>query len=682
MEQAIMVGFSISAQNLRARLRHFGKTLILLMVGIALVTPRPDERALAAGALFNKIASVLSQVGVDPDTIEMARYAIDRPAYAGSVFSHAATQDYPFFALVGAVKLARGQNIPGFTQAKCELPMTVIDLVFGKADTMIDDAKGKQDTNTVVNGAKAYAADWAKAQTAQGKQAAIDQLSENIPYFGEIKTICSFAFETNFKAERNLQLVVKSTVGDIRKAYMAFKDGDYVTGVSTLLTLGVSGEAACSFVDTAVDSSLIGKTPVLGDLAKGLCSGFVGKIIDGAKGLIKGGVGLVESGVSTAWDLGKEGACAVYSLIGSGCSSAPPPPDAGTLAVNGAKNWCAPYGGLKAMQINSGGVGGMRRDPVQSGGPTAQSVNDVKDYAFNCNDGSMCRKRPGGVVQCATATEMAQAKEQRRQLLQQELASKLVPWRKAFSSEWQPQCQKGDTVCLNHVGGLTFVADSEVRANAASPNASTYMMASYLPFQKAAQSAQVEINESRFRTLPGVWSSNLDSYWKARCQDQYCRTMIDEVKTAITSSVALKHKNAPAQPYSAMSPLFAAGDKAARDFVAESEKKAGDANKAATLSQSEGWALEAQNAWQLKCADAPCKAEIAGLAGKMKIYARLLQTGKPLTAPATIKQEALSEYGPKFNAAVLAAAGRTGQTTPVVRVPPVGRPPVLRLPPR
>ena len=71
------------------------------------MVPAPAQAQ--SSAIFEKIASVLIQIGVDPDQIEAARYTINEPTHAGIVYSHAAAQDYPFFALVGARRVARSR---------------------------------------------------------------------------------------------------------------------------------------------------------------------------------------------------------------------------------------------------------------------------------------------------------------------------------------------------------------------------------------------------------------------------------------------------------------------------------------------------------------------------------------------------------------------------------------------
>ena len=270
--------------------RLFPLAAALAVLPLSFTASAPAE-AFPGENLFNKLAGMLVKVGVNPDAIEMTRYTLKEPTKASTVFGHAAAQDYPFFALVGAVKAAKNKNFPGigkFDQAACNTPITAIDVVFGKADAYVDNAKGKQDTNAVVGAAKQYAADYAKATTAQAKQELKDELAANIPYFGEIETICSFAFQTNFAIETAAINQIKATVTSIRRTYSALGDGDFVTAASEMFKLGAGKEVTCAFIDSAVGGGIVGRTPVLGTLAKNACAGFVGTVIDGFTGMVKG----------------------------------------------------------------------------------------------------------------------------------------------------------------------------------------------------------------------------------------------------------------------------------------------------------------------------------------------------------------------------------------------------------
>lgn len=560
----------------RQKHRTIGRQICGLIAAVALLGGPVSTAPAAAqsGALFEKIASILIQLGTDPDQIEAARYAINEPTHASIVYSHAAAQDYPFFALVAAAKAARktGLGPAGpFTRARCEMPVTSIDMVFGKADQYIDDGKGKVDTNRVTGAAADYAANYAKAQTAAAKEEVVAQLSENIPYFGEIKSICSFAFDTNFKAEKNIQQVVGPSVTKIISIYDAFSNGEVVSGVATLISMGASPQVACAFVDGAIETSMIGRTPVLSDLAKGACSSFAGKIIDGGKGIIMGGVGLVEAGVSYLWEGGKVGVCKVYSLVGGACSSAAPPPDAATQFLNGVNNYCAPHGGLGAASINSGGI---RRDPVANPQAGTETVGTISEYSFNCNDGTMCRKKPNGVVQCVTAAEKAARNAQLAQLLQSDLAIKLPQWRNNFTARWISQCPYGEGICVGAMKIIASGSEALVKKQAASTPTASFAFVSGTRLRSAETEAATALEEARFRVLPLRWGTDLDSLSANQCLDQQCRDEIKTLKDTILQVVAGQHKMKPKAPYSTMSFYLSEGSKAARDYVVASKVRA------------------------------------------------------------------------------------------------------------
>ena len=63
--------------------------------------------------------------------------------------------------------------------------------------------------------------------------------------------------------------------------------------------VGVDEKAACVFVDESLSGGYVSKTPLVGDLAMGLCKGFAGEVI--------GAVGdAVDFGVDAASNLGDD----------------------------------------------------------------------------------------------------------------------------------------------------------------------------------------------------------------------------------------------------------------------------------------------------------------------------------------------------------------------------------------
>lgn len=534
--------------------RLFPLLAALAVLPLSLTASAPAE-AFPGENLFNKLAEILVKVGVSPDAIELTRYTLKEPVKASTVFGHAAAQDYPFFALVGAVKAARDKTFPGigkFDQAACNSPITAIDAVFGKADAYVANAKGKQDTSLVVGAAKQYAADYAKAMTAQAKQQAKDELAANIPYFGEIETICSFAFQTNFAIEATAINQFKATVTSIRRTYSALSDGDFVTAAAEMFKLGANKQLTCSFIDSAVGGGIVGRTPVLGKLAKGACEGFVGTVLDGMTGLVKGGVGVVEAGLNWGWSAGKTGVCEVYSWFGSGCSK---PIKLSTDQQNqiNATKWCAPYGGLKAGLFNG------------------------DKWSFTCNDKSMCRSRPRLAPVCQVEADRLAWEAQQRDLIDLEFRAKQPAWQKAFLATWQPQCPLSNNQCRNLVGGINLATAGEIQAHRKQDPNATYALVTGLRYINAEAKAREVIEAEKFRVLPPAWKAQWDAGWTKKCPDAQCRDMALMMSDTIVKTVAGQKKLKPNQPYSAMSPLYAG---AATSMGQEYVKALGRAGKA------------------------------------------------------------------------------------------------------
>lgn len=497
------------------------------------------------GALIEKLAGIAVKVGVEPDVIEVTRYAVKRPAHFAIIVEHAAAQDYPFFALIGAAKIARNRNLPKigvFTQAKCELPIAAIEQVFASADATIADAKGKQDTNKVIGAAKEYAAGYAAAQTAQARQELIAQLTKSIPYFAELPTICSFAFETNLRIERDLQNASSDKVEKFRRAYSAFKGGNVVEGVQMLIALGASPDIVCEFVDQSVSGGLIGRTPFLGDLARSTCRNFTGKVFDAATGLVKGGIGIVEEGVTAAVEFGNSIGCKIYSLIGNGCSSASPP-DPATVALNSARAWCSTYGGLKGF------------------------LRDDKRTLLACNDGSACQQRAGEPMRCATAAERAARDAQNAALLQADMKNKLPIDLFTIHEEWSPRCPLADSRCLTAITNALDEAGKNIRAHATAEPTSNYWWVSSMKLNNARLAAQKAVREAEFRVLSQKWSKDFTDHWMPRCGvNQKCINHMTLTRNFILTAVSIHHKQKPNDPHSATSSYYAEGETAAREF--------------------------------------------------------------------------------------------------------------------
>lgn len=613
------------------------RLLLALLAALALPastlarqTPPPPTAPLpgVGDALFEKIKGVL--VGsIDPDAIEMARFSIAHPYEAATLYSRAAAQDYPLFGLIGAVKTARKA---GFTKAQCMKPITLVDSVFAKASSTID--SGKAEADGVAAAAQDIVAEAAKAQTDQARQ----QLIEQIPYFGDIPTICLFAFETDFAVETNLQNKLNQASQDMRTAYYAFKSGDVVTGVGMLATLGVSGPVACKLADAAVGDGIVGRTPLLGALAKDACAGFVGNVLDGVKGLVKGGVGFFEAGVQTA----QNGFCKVYSWIGSGCSAAEPPPTAGSTAAA----WCAPHGGIKAL----GSV-----------------TNQPDDYNLICNDGSQCRARPGTVTQCSTGAEIAAYETQRIAMNEAEFQIKLPQWQAEFTSRWEQRCP--DEACRAGIRVVRLNATNlATAAHQARPD-HVFQMATYFPFEAADRQAVTVIDDVSYRILPDRWAKSYQARWSERCEDNQCRTAIRFIAANTLGAVRQRGMMTPRPPYGTSAGNYASAEDQGAAQVALSSKRMADFNKNLTAQFSVVWQRVMIDHWGRQCADALCLQEVTNLAGQLRTAANLLQQAHPDQSSLWVQTQLGPEFGAKFKAAVDASEARAAAKLPKVPAP-------------
>ena len=643
----------------------------------------------AASSLWNKLYGVLKNV-IPADVIELARFTIDYPTDAASVYSHAVAQDYPFFALIGAAKAMKNQKLPGigtFTYDKCIFPVAVVDTVFAKADQQVDNAAGKAKTKGAADAAKEYAADYAKAQTQAAKDEVNAQLMQAVPYFGEIRTICRFAFETDLQIEKDLKKIVSKTASDIKRAYDSFSSGDVVAGVATLMSLGLDAGIACSFVDQAVGGGIIGRTPGLGTLAVAACKGFVGAIIDGVRGIIVGGLGIAEKGVTVVYEAGKAAACAVYSLLGGGCSKSPPPPDYGTQMIKGAEAWCAPYGGMKAFSEQSpAGPNGIhtpsRTGPAAPGGPTEVQMKEGAGYVFTCNDGLSACRVENGIKKCVTGPEVLERRQQQAMLIDQEFKTKLPAWGAAFVARWQPLCPTSQ--CKTAMGLHRLNAELKAKQQHEADPQKPYQFITWTLFQEADRFAAASLEEWRFKAGPDQWAAKFEAYWTAECPDTKCVTAIKIHRTGSVLAVKQGHEKSPAASYAAIStPIYAAADKGARAAVAEAEAASNAKNKEITENASEGWAQIAVASWTPKCRDQQCVAEIKTLAGQMAATAKKLQAEQPDSSALNVQGQAGKLFGPKFKKAVDDSIARENLaklkagSTPANPQPsgPVGRPP-------
>jgi hypothetical protein len=514
----------------------------------------PPAKANWSDSLFDRLASVLKSAGVDPDQIEMARFTIEYPTQAANVYEHAAANDYPYFALVGAAKAAKGKNfgkLGTFTEASCNFPLTAIDTVFARASNKIEgQAAGIANTDAAMGVATSYFKQAMKESSDEGRRALNNQMIQSIPYFSDIEPICTFSFHTNFSTESNLQQMATDKAQDIKAAYDAFHSGNVVSGVGKIIKLGVGKNAACKLVDDGVSGGVIGRTPYLGALATKACEGFAGVVIDGVLGFVKGGVGIVEAGVSYVWEAGKEGLCKVASFFGSGCSTAEPPPP--PTAESNAAAWCSGRGGVEGLKT---------------------AANAPEDYTLNCKDGSKCVAKPGKTPRCATAAEFAANRKQRIDTAAVQFQVQLPKWKANFRDRWRARCLNADP-CL---AAITLMANGlENQATIlhektldADFNAITYVL-----FSQAERDAANTIEEYKYKVLPDRWAADFGGRWKAVCSDDLCRTQAEFAVKETVTDVRKIRKNDQHAPYSKATPWFVNAEQYASTSIEESAARA------------------------------------------------------------------------------------------------------------
>lgn len=492
--------------------------LSLALLSLSITAP---AHAAVNEALFGKIRSAGTTVGIPADVFELAKFTLNYPEDSAIVFARAAAEDYPFFGLVGAAKAFKGRNIPGvgvFDKNACRTPIRFVNGVFDQSASKL--SQGQAQTNTVTGQAKTYAASYAQAGNEQARQQAINQLNQNVPYFADIGTICNFAFETNLQAEKDIQKIVSNTARKISSAYNNFSDGDVVDGVADLISAGFSASVACDFVDSAVASSIIGKTPLLGDLAKGACKGFVGKVIDGVAGVVK-------DGAQIAYNAGKDVVCAVYSLFGDGCSSSPPPP----TAMSEAGAYCSARGGAESLLSRTGGP---------------------NDYSVRCNDGSMCRVQPGRKA-CVTAAELVARRQQTIAQNEADFQTNLPKWSSDFTGRWLDKCEDENCRIGMRLVRTNATLGAQQKHTAHPEDPFVFLYSSH--FWPADKQAAVLVNESIARSAElnknitanaaPAWVILINGVWGPQCADSPCRTEIDSLARAMTQRAATLQAQQP-----------------------------------------------------------------------------------------------------------------------------------------
>ncbi len=526
---------------------------------LALALPPTAAQAGVADKLWDTVKSELAGQ-IPHDQMEMANYAIAEPFNGATVFARAAAQDYPFFALVGAVKAAKGKSFPKigvFTEEKCKAPLTFLDTVADKAAGTISDAGGKANTNAMLSQAKQQVA---QAATDQAKQQVVEQLTANIPYFGDLPVICNFAFNTNFQAETDIQSVAGGTAKTVYNAYLDFQGGDVSGGVALLVGLGINASIACDIVDQAVSGGLIGKTPVLGTLANGVCKGFVGKVFNGVGGLVEGAAGATYGALKSALNTGEKVAgavgCAIESIFTSGCGDDdPPPPPEPTAEEQAAAAHAKVLADdqayyvtnlpLLTAHINNAWLVRCHSDPC-----SAKVVSIRQNAVAQAQQASVTDtgNLPAQMLQIFAAANA----EAELTVVDFSVEDGMTPVLAKFDAAWPGQCD--DDICRT---GVRFVRLNLILAieqtHAAYPKLPFGLM--FTPIQLADSQASDLVDQSKARTAAyakmttiqtaNAWQALLTAFWGKKCSDALCVQQVAATATAMRWETYALQANQP-----------------------------------------------------------------------------------------------------------------------------------------
>ena len=247
----------------------------------------------------------------------------------------------------------------------------------------------------------------------------------------------------------------------IRNAYYDFKSGSLVSGVSELSAAGLENDVACDIIDEAATGGQINDIPGLKSLAGGFCKGFAGTVIDGVGGVVKGGAKVIGGVAKGAY-------CAVASLFGSGCSSAPPPP----TAMSEAGKYCSALGGLKMV---------------------SSKTNQPTDYILQCNDATACIVKPGETPKCETGSEKIARIQAQRKKNEADFKTRVPQWAADYEAKWIPQC--ADNGCVIYIKVVKFNTVKTMNDNHAMDPDYPFAFTG-LDQIKADQDAQAEVDKS------------------------------------------------------------------------------------------------------------------------------------------------------------------------------------------
>jgi hypothetical protein len=356
-------------------------------------------------------------------------------------------------------------------------------------------------------------------------------------------------------------------------------------------------------------------------------------VIDGLTGTVKGGVGLIEAGVAGGVNAMKNGFCQVYSLIGNGCSDAPPPP---TVSSNAA-GYCLAHGGLQGLKSGSG---------------------KVDDFRLTCNDGTICQQQPGSPPKCATGAEIAAKREQNVALAEAEYQQGAAAWKNSFLAQWLGACP--DQACKNALAGVVQDTLAVLAAAHAKQPIARFGTIAVIPLAGAQKQAVNIIEEHKYLVLPGKWAELYKKNWQAKCWDKQCRDAIFAIAFATQATANGKAKQEPRPMYSTMTAAYAQSIPKAVQAVDESLARKGGAFAAIMAKEAAARRLSFIETYRPQCLDAACEMEIGRLASKMEALMNQVQADNPQSPSMVLIVQVQNEYIPMFKQAIEASQRRSG----------------------
>jgi hypothetical protein len=572
------------------------------------------------GPLADKFFDAVKSVAPDPDEVELARYYVYEPAHAEPVYSKASGQDYVFIGILVGAKAARNQKFPGvgvFDYDACMIPINTFNAVFAKSGDFIN-KYGQEDH------IKAYA----HAENKEAKDKASSELAEYVPYWEDIPHICHFTFFTSLQREKDMKNTFSDRIKTMKKSYEDFADGNIVGGVDKLIAVGVNGKVACTLADDVIGGGLIGKTPVLGNIAKEACAGFAGKVIGTAVDIANYVPGQVITGVS---NLGDE--------------------LAGQTKHMPTDQYYQQYWAPRVAEGVAQGKAGNWTPFIKSIWNPCVSYFD-KHTMSAANARKTCDYHRDALF--APAVQALQ-KAQDNQVV---IDKNLPIWVKEFGQKWYPLCV--DSPCEHAIQALMKSAQGEGQNLRESHAADGWIyIANALGSYSQSAASEIEASKGRSAAVNTKitaqaslgWADLYVGAWKGKCSDDLCLTDLQTLgKQMVVAASELQAKEKDESSGHVQGQV-------SREYGAKFQKAIDDSkfratNKKITAQASLGWADLYVGAWKPKCADEACRNEVQALGSAMVVEAKQLQAKEKDESSSHIQGQLGKEYGAKFQKSI------------------------------